>query len=299
MPDFYKIAEQYARKSIPSFLAPFAKKMIAWPRYYSQLKKSRSQFKTYRNKYTQSTLFVAGLPKSGTTWFEKMLGSFPGFTDVMIPEAVAYEQKHKQSHTFEMPANLFNRFDKALVVLKLHTHGSMHNFNLMQQHNTRYVVMFRDLRDVAVSHIFYVKRTAYHPEHNAYKNLTAKQALQYFAETLLPEFIHWVDSWQEHANSPLSFMLRYEDLQANPFEVMKKIAQHYGIHTNDDELKTIIQQNSFENLSGGRNKGNTDNSSFFRSGTSGDWKKHFDDELTTLYNAKLEDFLKKYGYTEN
>jgi len=296
MPGPYKIVEKFARNSFPSFMAPFAKKLIAWPRYYTQLKKSRSQYEQYKGKYNQPLLYVAGLPKSGTTWLEKMLCSFPGFCDVMIPEAVAFEQKHKQSHTFELPAGLFNRFTKALVVLKLHAHGSLHNYKLLEQNKTRYVVLYRDLRDVAVSHIFYVQRTAYHPEHKDYKYLDTKEALKHFAATLLPEFIKWVDSWQAHVASPLSYIVKYEDLTADPFNKLKEIAVHYGIQTTDDELQYIIKSNSFEKLSGGREKGVTDTSSFFRSGTSGDWKKYFDEETMALYNNLLAGFLIKYGY---
>src|SRR4030095_1523621 len=152
--DIYNFAERKARNFAPNFLTPFAKKMIAYPRYYAQLKNARSQYNIYKEKYNQNILFIAGLPKSGTTWFEKMLGSFPGFVDVMIPEAVSYEQKHKESHAFEFPNYLFTRFKNALVVLKLHAHGSLHNFELLQKNNIKYVVLYRDLRDVAVSHIF-------------------------------------------------------------------------------------------------------------------------------------------------
>ncbi|HXL56871.1 MAG TPA: sulfotransferase domain-containing protein [Chitinophagaceae bacterium] len=163
MSNVYNLLESKARKYIPYFIAPLVKKVIAYPRYYAQIKKCRSQYNTYKDKYNQPVLFVAGLPKSGTTWFEKMLGSLPGFSDIMIPEAVSYEQTHHQSHTFEFPSDLFKRFKKALVVLKLHAHGSLHNFQVLEKSNIKYVVMYRDLRDVAVSHVFYVQRTTYHP----------------------------------------------------------------------------------------------------------------------------------------
>src|SRR6476660_3900459 len=113
--DIYNYTERKARNLAPNFLTPFAKKMIAYPRYRAQLKNARSQYNIYKEQYNQNILFVAGLPKSGTTWFEKMLASFPGFFNVMIPEAVSYEQTHKESHTFEFPDNLFGRFKNALA----------------------------------------------------------------------------------------------------------------------------------------------------------------------------------------
>ena len=296
MSNLYAIIEKYARKSVPSFVAPIAKKTIAYPRYYSQLKKCRSQYDVYKEKYNQNILFVAGLPKSGTTWFEKMLGSFPGFSDVMIPDAVNYEQRHKESHTFEFPENLFDRFKNALAVLKLHAHGSLHNFKLLEKNKIKYVVIYRDLRDVAVSHIFYVQHTAYHPEYDDYKNLNTKEALLHFAKTLLPEFVQWIYSWHQHTQSSFSYILRYEDLVVEPFQKMKEVAQHYGINTADEELNDVINKNSFESLSGGRKKGTIDSASFFRSGTIGDWQRYFDDELIKVYNTILNGFLGKYNY---
>lgn len=287
MSSLYETIEKYARRSVPTFIAPVAKKMIAYPRYYSQLRKCRSKYEQFRSCYSQNILYVAGLPKSGTTWLEKMLSSFPGFSEVMIPEAVAYEQNHKQSHTFEFPENLFERFRDALVVLKLHAHGSMHNFSLLEKNKIKYVVLYRDLRDIAVSHIFYVQRTRYHPEHGIYKNLNTKKALIYFAKTLLPEFIQWINSWQQHATSSLNYILCYEDLIDNPISKLKEITKHYGIQATDEELNLIINKNSFENLSGGRKKGETNTSSFFRSGHVGDWKNYFDSELEELYSLLL------------
>lgn len=298
MPGIYSIIEKIARKNTPSSLAGIAKKIIAYPRYYSQIKKSRAKYDTYNYKYQQHILFVAGLPKSGTTWFEKMLSSIPGFSEIMIPEAVSFEQKNKQSHSFELPDNIFLRFKNALVVLKLHAHGSDHNFELLKKNNIRYVVMYRDLRDVAVSHVFYVKRTKYHPEHSAYRNLTIQQGLNYFAQTLLPQFVEWIETWQKHIDSDLSYILKYEELVANPFKKMKEVTKHYGISITDEELQAIINENNFEKLSGGRKKGDTDSQSFFRSGTTGDWKKYFDEDLLKTYNTALKVFFRRYGYAE-
>lgn len=291
---FNKI-EKNARGYFPSFLAPLAKNIIAWPRYYDQLRRSKEHFNEYKNKYPQHILYVAGLPKSGTTWLEKMLGSFPGFVDIMIPEAVAYEQKHKQSHSFDFPEKIFSRFHESLVVCKLHAHGSLHNYTLLEKAGLHYVVLFRDLRDVAVSHVHYVQSTAYHPEHPVYKRLNTKEALMHFANTLLPQFVAWVNSWHEHRASSLSYILRYEDLLASPYEKFRDVVRHYNIQASDEEIKQIVDKNSFSNMK--RNETGVDASkSFFRKGQSGDWKNYFDDELDKVYDERLREFNELYGY---
>lgn len=287
----YTIIEKYARTSVPSFVAPLAKKIIAWPRYWSQLRKCKAQYNQFKDKYSHATLYIAGLPKSGTTWLEMMLGSFPGFSDIMLPEAVAYEQKHGESHSYDLPLNTFERFSNALVVLKLHAHGSQHNVELLQKNNIQYVVIYRDMRDVAVSYIFYVQRTAYHPEHALYKKLAMQDALLHFAKTLLSQYVEWVNSWQLYKNSPLSLIVRYEDLVEKPYESLTAITKHYGIHTTDQEIKNIIEKNSFQQLSGGRKQGMDDNKSFFRKGGSGDWKNYFNDSIAAAFDKELNKLL--------
>ena len=69
----------------------------------------------------------------------------------------------------------------------------------------------------------------------------------------------------------------------NHFDVLKNLVDIYlcrkAMLTLGNSQKEIDNlKNSFENLSGGRKKGTSDASSFFRSGISGDWKKYFDNE---------------------
>jgi hypothetical protein len=105
-----------------------------------------------------------------------------------------------------------------------------------------------------------------------------------------------VDGWHEHNDSPYSYMLRYEDLVNDPFEKLSEVVKHYKIDAGEEDIRSIIQKNSFESLSGGRSKGADDNKSFFRKGISGDWKNYFDEEVAALFNQHTEAFNKKYGY---
>lgn len=214
----------------------------------------------------------------------------------MVPEAVAYEQRKGESHTFDLPKNVFTKFNRCLAVFKVHAHGSRHNFDILAKNNIKFLVTYRDLRDVAVSHIFYVKRTTYHPQHKVYKNLDVKQSLQHFARTLLPEYIQWVNSWNRYAGDPLCYVLKYEDLRSDTYKFMKEVALHFSLFAGDEELKNVIESNSFEKLSGGKKPGENNTGSFFRKGVQGDWKNYFDESLIDLYNSQLSGFNAQYGY---
>lgn len=291
--------EKLVSKLMTPKMAGMIKNSIAYPRYKRQLRRCKAGFSEFGQLYNQPTLFVAGLPKSGTTWLEKMLSSIPGFHEVMIPEAVYYEQKHIGSHDFDYPEDTFSRLANSLSVIKLHVHGSLSNQQILEKANLKYVVLFRDLRDVAVSYYFYVRNTPWHPEHKVYSQFKhVQEGLVEFSKVLLPEYKKWINSWRS-ASPRLCLIEQYEELRMNTSSVMKRVVDHYELNLSAAMLATIIDKNSFGNLSAGRNAGDNNSQSFFRKGISGDWKNHFNQELKTIYKNHIGDFLIKEGYEQD
>ncbi|MHA1381694.1 MAG: sulfotransferase domain-containing protein, partial [Candidatus Helarchaeota archaeon] len=135
------------------------KKIFVYPRYYRSLFIGRKNFKKYKNKYKQNILFVAGLPKSGTTWLENMLASYPGITPIMPYQVTKHEMKYKSSIEYDLPKGVFEPLKNGLYVMKMHIYGSNHNVNILKKNNIKYCIIYRDLRDAAVSHCFYVRST--------------------------------------------------------------------------------------------------------------------------------------------
>ena len=143
---------------MPPVAARLVKRLVVPSRYRAQVRACQRGYAAYGHLYPQKILFIAGLPKSGTTWLEKMISSYPGFHDLLIPEATADERANKGGHAFRLPENMFSQFDKMLVLTKMHVEGSPHNVRVLDKAGVRYVVLYRDLRDVAFSEYFYVKR---------------------------------------------------------------------------------------------------------------------------------------------
>ncbi|MEQ8240957.1 MAG: sulfotransferase domain-containing protein [Cyclobacteriaceae bacterium] len=291
--------EKLAKKFLNPFLSGIIKTALAYPRFLKQLNVCKQGFKDFGTQYNQKVLFVAGLPKSGTTWLEKMLFSLPGFHEIMIPEAVYYEQRNIGSHDFDFPSNTISRLKGSLAVLKLHVHGSLNNAEILKTAGLNYVVLFRDLRDVAVSYYFYVKNTPWHPEYKTYNHFNSpSEGLHQFAKTLLPEYKEWVYSWRNVADANC-LIIKYEDLKSDTLGHLRNITKHYKLIITDEELNRIVDKNSFKTLSTGRKEGESNNESFFRKGISGDWKNHFDDELKEIYKKEIGDFLIAEGYEKN
>ena len=279
--------------------AQILKGHFSFLRYWKQSLRCRLGYIRYSDAYPQSVLLIAGLPKSGTTWLETMLASYPGFHTLLIPEATGYELQHGGSHGYDLPPDIFSRMKNKLVVSKMHIHGSDHNVQLIHGADIRYVVLFRDLRDVSVSYYFYVRQTPWHPGFEKYRGLNVEQGLRLFAEELLVPYKEWVNTWEKNRDPRLSLMLKYEDLLADSREKMTQVADHFRLDSSPEIVRRVIEKHTFKRMSGGRKAGQERETSFYRKGQSGDWKNHFTPELKKIFNEKVGEFLVRHDYEEN
>ncbi len=292
-----KRLEKLARRWLPPAAARFAKRCTVGTRYRAQAAECRAGFERHGERYRQHILFVAGLPKSGTTWLERMLASFPGFSDVLIPDVAAFELAHGGSDRYDLPPDIFDRFHRMLVLTKMHVHGSPHNVEVLRKAGVRYVVLFRDLRDVAVSNVHYVQNTPWHPEHRHYRGLEMRDALEVFARRTLEDYADWVRSWAANRDPNASLVLRYEQMLEDPTGVLRSVADHFELGADDERIERIVEANSFKRLSSGRERGQEPaDGSFFRKGVAGDWVNHFTPELRESYKRRIGRFLIEFGY---
>lgn len=282
----------YFLKLLPSPMAKFAKKVLVYPRYWNCLKQAQKSYRELGDNYRQNVLFIAGMPKSGTTWLEKMLSSYPGYQEVLMPEASFAELQAGQGHLFELPESCFERFRKALVLTKMHCHGAEGNVRILDQAKVPYVVLYRDPRDVSVSHYHYVMSTPWHGDYEQLKNLSLEEGIRYFIDKRLPEFALWMRSWRDNRNPNASLMISYEDLLDDTEQALKDILQLFELEASDSEIRSMVEQNSFKRMSEGKLK----HSGFFRKGQSGDWVNHYTDSLKEHFKQVEPDLLREFGY---
>lgn len=283
-------------RRLPPPLAREAKRLVVHPRYYLQARACRRGFRDFGDRYPQKALFIAGLPKSGTTWLERMLSSYPGFHDLLIPDVASHELSRGGSDDYELPADMFARFENMLVVTKMHIRGSPHNVETLRAAGVRYAVLYRDLRDVAVSHVFYVRQVPWHPEYPLYVERSLEDGLSLFAERTLSRFAEWVRSWHENADPQACVILKYEDMLSDPVAALGLVARHFQLDDSEAVLSSIADAHSFRRLSGGRARGEADSASFFRKGVAGDWRSHFTQPLRDAYKERIGSFLIDVGY---
>jgi hypothetical protein len=282
---------KYLRK-LPAPLAKAVKNSGIYPHYWKQAAMCRIGYMRYGDRYKHNVLFVAGTPKSGTTWLENMLGCFPGYGKLLIPEA----QFAIRGEAFNLPDDMFARMQNMLVVSKMHISWSEHNTSLLAKSGVPYVIQYRDFRDMYVSDYFYIKLTPWHYHHARVKQMTMDQYVAWRIETHLPGYCALVDSWRDNRNTELSLMLRYEDLLDDTFGWMKKVRDLYALPATDEQLAVIVDQNSFANLSKGRDRGTENKKSHFRKGVAGDWKSKFTEQHKDAIKKTAGDWLIQHGY---
>jgi hypothetical protein len=291
-------APSFARRYLPPAASKLGKRAAVHLRYRQQLRAARRGFEEHGAAYPHPIVFIAGLPKSGTTWLKKMVAGYPGFHEVMIPEVAAYELAAGGSHDYELPADVFSRLGDTLALIKMHVHGSAHNASLLAAHEVPYVVLYRDLRDVAISYFFYVRQTPWHPDFRRFESLDLAQGLRRFAEYPLPEYVTWIDSWRRNVDPRLGLTLRYEDLLHDTPVWFGRVADHFGLDTSADTVDRIVAANAFSAVSGGRGRGEEDQQNFLRKGVSGEWRRRFPADVLAHYQSIIGDFMAGLGYDE-
>lgn len=95
-------------------------------------------------------------------------------------------------------------------------------------------------------------------------------------------------------NRPTVLEVKYEELLADEVMTFAKIVSHLGLELPENDLLRIVRECSFEKKSGGRRRGDEEQSSHLRKGVEGDWKNHMP-EGSPLHEA----FMEQYGHLLN
>ncbi|MBI5965098.1 MAG: sulfotransferase domain-containing protein [Chloroflexi bacterium] len=160
--------------------------------------------------------------------------------------------------------------------------------------------IFRDPRDVVVSHVFYVTdmeaRHAHHdyyqslPDFNARLNVSilgrpdAGIEFSNIADRFAP-YLGWLDHDEVMA-------IHFEDLILDRASALSRIMEHFLARAPLTTTRQLIL-NSLETSI------NPKKSPTFRSGKTGEWKKHFTDEHKKIFKDVAGDLLVKLGYEKD
>lgn len=94
----------------------------------------------------------------------------------------------------------------------------------------------------------------------------------------------------------------YERLVADPMPTLREICAFLSLYPDrigEGRLEQILTFYSFENLTGGRARGEEDRHHHYRKGTPGDWRDCFSEANKQHFKAKYRDLLLKLGYEKD
>lgn len=233
-------------------------------------------------------IFVAGLPKSGTTWFFKLLSEIEGVQ--------GFTPHNTSDDNHNLCKQSFDGIGNQNVVIRLHTRATFDNLAVLNDNNIRYCILYRDLRDVAVSWYFYVKNVdTGHRNHNVVSKLDVVDGLNYYIDNILVYHVDWIINWLERRDAEKSLLIKYEELLANTQYELQRVSDFYKLHLHQNEIYRIVSKHAFASVSG-RTRGEGDNTKFERKAVSGDWKNYFTEEHKLKFKKLSGDLLISQKY---
>ena len=160
--------------------------------------------------------------------------------------------------------------------------------------------IFRDPRDVVVSHVFYVTdmeaRHVHHAYYQALPDFNARLNISILGRpnadvefpNITDRFAPYLD-WLDH---PEVLSIHFEDLINDRTATLNRIVDHFLARVPLQTPRQLILDSLESSI-------NPIRSPTFRSGKTGEWKKHFTAEHKKIFKDVAGDLLVKLGYEKN
>lgn len=235
-------------------------------------------------------LFITAMPKSGSTWLARMVASIPGYRE-WTPPYITDTDHTLQPESLRQPP-------MGYTVTKLHSRPTPEHIALLNGLQRPYVILFRDLRDAAVSGYFFLRGVYQHESAQQYHDLDVEEGIARWMDDKLAERVAWIDGWMDGRDVKWGLVVHYEDLIRDPLDAFHGICDHYEIDITVAHMRKIVDRHSFQRATG-RKPGTADAKSFNRKGIAGDWVNHFTPALKDKFKSIAGDALERFGYEKS
>lgn len=273
--------------------------------------------------------FIGGAMKSGTTWLQTLLNAHPdiscngeGHFPDQLAESLKLVLKRHAGYVDEKNNMVFSEiegyprftdqhffyvFASAVILLlaeqvknrEVRAVGEKtpdnirHFFSLhLVFPEAKFIHIVRDGRDCATSGWFHNLRST--PDWTQKNYASFEAYTTQFAATWAAEVA--AGSRFAASEPERCLTIRYEDLSAAPEATLAKAVAFLGVNAAAAVVERCLSEGSFEKLSGGRQRGEENRSSFFRKGTIGDWRNHFTADMSERFMKNAGAELVRFGY---
>ena len=270
-------------------------------------------------------IFLASYPKSGNTWMRSIIGNLYNFDkefSLKILKSIPLLSIKKNFDKFENKIYSDNNvlhFDwvsQNIIECQKILNNKSNHLNIFKTHSVRhkkftnetvnagFIYIIRDPRDVVVS----------------FKNFSGKSIDKIINELLFEKtniintngahelLSTWelnVLSWLNYTTVP-RLIIRYEDLKLNIKEIVIKVIDFLNnthrikLNLTAADIDQIIENSNFNNLKKIEDKYGFDesskHSSFFRTGTSNQWKDILSKTQLRLIENNLQTLMRQFNY---
>ena len=160
--------------------------------------------------------------------------------------------------------------------------------------------IFRDPRDVAVSHVFYVTEMEPDHVHHAYyqslPDFDTRLKVSILGRPELDiEFPNIADRFAPYLgwlDQPFVMKIHFEDLIHERIGTLKRIIDHFLVRAPLRTPRNLLLEYLENSINPGK-------SPTFRSGKTSEWKKHFTDEHKKIFKDVAGDLLIRLGYEKD
>lgn len=199
---------------------------------YSRLSRRLGRHKT--------TVFLACMPKTGSTFLKSVLLEVTGFAEGVL--TYAFERTEQELY---LP-RLIDACRRNTVTQQ-HVRATAANVDLMQRFRIRPVILVRNLFDVVVSirdHLM-IEGTERFPSLYATEHLASldpQEQYEFLISYAIPWyfnfFVSWYDAMREGRVDALT--LTYEELSQDWVPGVSRILEHVGIPRGDEEIRRAL-----------------------------------------------------------
>lgn len=194
-------------------------------------------------------ILSAGMKKSGSTWIFHMINE--------LLKAAGYDDTYQTLRFLPRPGMLRKPYNLQLLlasipslfgktyVIKSHTPPIFLAKLLISMGAMKAIYSYRDPRDAALS----MRDFGQMLRNDKNRLLRPKAARIESVEEALIAMRAQVNIWSAWNEYGSGFMVRYEDLRANPIKHLRSIADYLALKISDDEISDIIEQYDMKNMS--------------------------------------------------
>jgi hypothetical protein len=238
----------------------------------------------------------AGMQKSGTDWYYNMTNDL--LVTAGYEDARAIRQKYRlesvlkhsncqlaNAHPVTLLRLMVPHFTGQSFVVKTHSRPSTYVRRLMRLGVMRATYIYRDPRDVVLSALDHGEKIRQQGERHTFAHLEAVEDSILYVKGLLKIWDDWMQT--DH-----TLFVRYEDLKANPFHELHRLAEHLRLRVTEAQVHAITDRYHSDRLDDEDVKG----SLHFNKAVTGRYKTHMSEYDLALCNEHFGSYLMQMGY---